>query len=64
MWKIIISVINNNTANGTISASFRKYLITVPEKREIRRLQKPAMLGAAHTSESNNVTIRGFGHGK
>jgi hypothetical protein len=36
-------------ANGTISKSFLKYLSHIPEKREIKELQKTAILGAAHT---------------
>jgi len=49
MWKInteMLSIIIG--ANATISASFRKYLINVPEKREIRELQKTVILGAVH----------------
>jgi hypothetical protein len=50
MWKIkakMLSIIIG--ANGTISTSFRKYLMNVTEEREIRELQKTAILGAAHT---------------
>jgi hypothetical protein len=35
-------------ATGTISKSFRKYLGNVPEKHEIKELQKTAILGTAH----------------
>jgi hypothetical protein len=34
--------------NGTISKSFRKYLSNMPEKHEIKELQKTAILGTAH----------------
>jgi hypothetical protein len=34
---------------GTISKSFRKYLSSVPGKRDIKELQKTAILGTAHT---------------
>jgi len=50
MWKIktkVLSIIIG--VNRTISISFRKYLINVTEKCEIRELQKTAILGAAHT---------------
>jgi hypothetical protein len=36
-------------ATGTISKSFRKYLISVPGKQGIKELQKTAILGTAHT---------------
>jgi hypothetical protein len=36
-------------ANGTISKSFLKYLSHISVKREIKELQKTAILGAAHT---------------
>jgi hypothetical protein len=35
-------------ANGTVSESFRKYLSSVPEKHDIKELQKTAVLGTAH----------------
>jgi len=34
--------------NGIISKSFRKYLSHISGKREIKKLQKRAMLGIAH----------------
>jgi hypothetical protein len=34
--------------NGTISKSFRKYLIYVPAKHDIREEEKIAILGTAH----------------
>jgi hypothetical protein len=35
-------------ATGTISKSFRKYVSTIPGNREVRELQKTAILGTAH----------------
>jgi hypothetical protein len=35
-------------ATGTISKSFRKYLSSTPGKRDIKELQKTAILGTAH----------------
>ena len=35
-------------ATGTISESFRKYPRNMPEKHEIKELQKTAILGIAH----------------
>jgi hypothetical protein len=36
-------------ATGTVSKSFRKYLNSVPGKRDIKELQKTAVLGTAQT---------------
>jgi hypothetical protein len=49
MWNVktgVIPVIIG--AAGTISKSFRKYVSTVPGNREVRELQKTAILGTAH----------------
>jgi hypothetical protein len=35
-------------ATGTISKSFRKYLSSIAGKREVKELQKTAILGTAH----------------
>ena len=35
-------------ATGTISKSFRKYVSNIPGKREVKDLQKTAILGTAH----------------
>jgi hypothetical protein len=35
-------------ATGTISKSFRKYVSNIPGKRDVRELQKTAILGTAH----------------
>jgi hypothetical protein len=35
-------------ATGTISKSFRKYVSNIPGNREVRELQKTAILGTAH----------------
>jgi hypothetical protein len=36
-------------AAGTISKLFRKYLCVLPEKHEMKELQKTVILGTAHT---------------
>ena len=49
MWNIktkVIPVIIG--ATGTISKSFRKYVINIPGKQEIKELQNTAILGTAH----------------
>jgi len=38
----------NNRATGTISKLFRKYVSNIPEKHEVKELQKTAVLGTAH----------------
>jgi hypothetical protein len=35
-------------ATGTISKSFGKYVSNIPGKREVKELQKTAILGTAH----------------
>jgi hypothetical protein len=35
-------------ATGTISKYFRKYLISIPGKRDIKELQKTAILATTH----------------
>ena len=35
-------------ATGTISKSLRQYLSNIPEKHEIKEMQKTAILGTAH----------------
>jgi len=47
-------------ANSAISVTFRKYLINVPEKREIRELHKTIILAAAraHTHTHTHTHIR------
>jgi hypothetical protein len=49
MWNVkarVIPVIIG--ATGTISKSFRKYVSDIPGNRDVRELQKSAILGAAH----------------
>ena len=49
MWKVktmMIPVIIG--ATGTISKSFRKYIINIPGNHEVKELQKTAILGTAH----------------
>ena len=49
MWNVktkVILVIAG--ATGTISKSFRKYVSNIPGKREVKELQKTAVLGTAH----------------
>ena len=38
----------NNGGNWNISKSLRKYLSNIPVKREIKEIQKTALLGSAH----------------
>jgi len=45
-------------ATGTISKSFRKYVSNIPGKHEVKELQKTAILGTAHNSESTNVKVQ------
>jgi len=45
-------------ATGTISKSFRKDVSNVPGNHEVKELQKTAILGTAHISESANVEIQ------
>jgi hypothetical protein len=48
-WKVktrVIPVIIG--ATGTISKSFRKYISNIPGNREVKELQKTAILGTAH----------------
>jgi len=49
MWTVnrkVIPVIIG--ANGTISKSLRQHLSNIPGNREIKELQKTAILGTAH----------------
>jgi glucose-6-phosphate 1-dehydrogenase len=49
MWNVktrVILVIFG--ATGTISKSFRKYVITIPGYHEVKELRKTAILGTAH----------------
>ena len=49
MWNVktkLIPVIIG--ATGTISMSFRKYVINMTGKHEVKELQKTAILGTAH----------------
>ena len=59
MWNVktkVIPVIIG--ATGAISKSFRKYVSNIPGKHEVKELQKTAILGTEHTSESTNVKIQ------
>jgi len=50
MWNLktkVIPVIIG--ATGTVSKSFRKYVSNIPGKKEVKELQKTAILGIAHT---------------
>ena len=50
MWNVktkVIPVIIG--ASGIISKSLRKYVSNIPEKHEVKELQKTAALGTAHT---------------
>ena len=49
MWNVktkVIPVIIG--ATGTISKTFRKYVGNIPGNREVKELQKTAILGTAH----------------
>jgi len=49
MWNVktkVIPVIIG--ATGTVSKSFRKYMINTPGKHEVKELKKTAILGTAH----------------
>ena len=49
MWNVktkVIPVII--VATGTISKTFRKYVSNIPGNREVKELQKVAILGTAH----------------
>jgi hypothetical protein len=49
MWNIKTRVIPVITgATGTISKSIGKYVSNIPGNREVRELQKTAILGTAH----------------
>jgi ribosomal protein L17 len=49
MWNVRASVIPVITgATGTISKSFRKYVSDIPGNRDVKELQKTAILGTAH----------------
>jgi hypothetical protein len=51
MWNVktkAIPVIIIVGATGTISKSFRKYVSNIPGNREVKELQKTAILGTAH----------------
>jgi hypothetical protein len=49
MWHIKTTVIPKIIwATGTISDSFRKYLIRIPGKHDINELQNTAILSTAH----------------
>ena len=39
---------NNKWATGTLSKLFRKYVSNIPGKREVKELQKTAILDTAH----------------
>jgi hypothetical protein len=50
MWNVetkVIPVIIGET--GTISKSFRKYVSNIQGNHEVKKLQKTAILGTAHT---------------
>jgi hypothetical protein len=59
MWHVktnVIPVIIETT--GTISKSSRKYPSNITGKHEIKELQKTAVMGTTHTSESTDVKIQ------
>jgi hypothetical protein len=48
MWNVNAEAIPTIRATGTISKWFRIYSSNIPEKNEIKELQKTAILGTAH----------------
>ena len=60
MWNVktkVIPVIIG--ATGTVSKSFRKYVLNIPGKHEVKELQKTALLGTAHILlESTDVKVQ------
>jgi len=46
--KITIAAVVTTITTTTISKSLRHYLSNIPEKHEIKELQKRAILGTAH----------------
>ena len=49
MWNVKTKVIPVIIwATGTISNTFRKYVINIPGNHEVKELQKTAILGTAH----------------
>ena len=49
MWNVKTKVIPVKIGEtGTISKLFRKYVSNIPGKREVKELQKTAILGTAH----------------
>jgi hypothetical protein len=49
MWNVEAKLIPVKiTATGAISQSFSQYLSNIPGKREIKELQKTAILGTVH----------------
>jgi len=49
MWNVKIKVIPVTIGvTGTVPKSFRKYMSNIPEKHEVKELQKTAILGTAH----------------
>jgi hypothetical protein len=69
MWnvntKVTLVIIG---ATGTISKSLRKYLSNIPEKHEIKglqKLQKNSRIGhCTHTAESADVNVQNIFHGR
>jgi len=50
MWNVKTKAIPVTIgATGTVSESFRKYVSNIPGKHEVKKLQKTAILGTAHT---------------
>jgi hypothetical protein len=49
LWKVNVKVMPAITgATGTISKSLRQYLSSIPEKHEIKEVQKTTTLGTSH----------------
>jgi hypothetical protein len=63
MWNVKAKV--TPAITGTISESLRQYLSHIPSKREIKELQKTAILCTAqHTAGSANAKVHNIFHGR
>jgi putative aminopeptidase FrvX len=60
--KVIPAIIG---ATGTISKSFRQYLSNIPEKHEIKEMQKNSHIGhCTQTAGSADVKVQNIFHGR
>ena len=58
MWNVKTKVIPVIIwATGTISKSFRKYVSNITVKHEVKKLQKTALLGNAHSKIDSTLKL-------